>query len=267
MKEYRLGVIGFGHMSTAIIKGALNAGVIKADEILIYDPSAPRIQEAQRMGLQAAETAAETAEACRYVLLAVRPQNMQEVMDTLAGIPIHAVLSIVTGWSIAAMKQYLNTSSLMRIMPNTPMQVSKGAAFMAAMPGTSPETEEFTHVLLSPLGILQNVEEELINKSVTVHGSTPAYFYYLVNVLIKDAVRQGFDEETARDFITETMIGSGELLKAARTKPVQKFIDEVCSPGGTTIEAVGILRDRGLDAIVEEANGRCIARALELGKH
>ena len=267
MKKYRLGVIGFGHMSSAIIRGALANEVLTVRNTGVCDTNPDRTAIAAEMGLDHCDDPAELCKDCEYVLFAVRPQDMPGMLESLRNVHIGNLLSIVTGWSLADIGKYVDTFSMIRIMPNTPMQVSHGAAFWSALPGTPEEAGHFVNELLSPMGLVSETEERFINLSCTVHGSTPAYFYYLVNVLINDAVKHGFDRKTVRDFITETMIGSGELLKANPDIAVEEFVDEVCSPGGATIEAINIFREKDIDAIITEANDRCLDRAEELGKH
>ena len=91
-----------------------------------------------------------------------------------------------------------------------------------------------------------------MNDIIAVHGSTPAYVYYFIECLMKDAAARGIDEDAARDLIVQTFIGSATLLKKNRTKPVSDFIDEVCSKGGTTIEAITELKRQNLDRILHD---------------
>ena len=106
----------------------------------------------------------------------------------------------------------------------------------------------------------------MINVSVTVHGSTPAYFYYMIKCIVDDAVARGIDEESARALAVQTMIGAGELLQKNPKTAIDDFIDEVCSKGGTTIEAIHKMEELHLDEIVKEANEVCIHRAVEMGE-
>ncbi len=267
MKQYRLGVIGYGHMSSAIVRGALKAQYLKPEQLIVFDISPERRSAASEDGIICAETPAAVCADSEFVLLAVRPQNMPDLLNEMNGTKLSCLLSIVTGYAIGDLRPYFPDTPIIRLMPNTPMQVNHGAVFFATEDGSDPAYDTFVEELFSPMGAVKKVHEDLINRSVAVHGSTPAYFYFLVNALINDAVLNGFDADTARDFITETMIGSGELLKQNRSTPVTDFIDEVCSPGGATIEAITLFRERNMEQIIHDGNTVCINRAIELGKH
>jgi pyrroline-5-carboxylate reductase len=124
---------------------------------------------------------------------------------------------------------------------------------------------DFVFQLFNSMGVTRTVPEAQINASVAVHGSTPAYVYYFAECLINDAVARGMDEEAARALIVQTIIGAGSLLQSDSRRPISSFIDEVCSKGGTTIEAIQSLKENGLADILHTASEKCIQRAEELG--
>ncbi|MBR2990995.1 MAG: NAD(P)-binding domain-containing protein, partial [Solobacterium sp.] len=132
MKKYRLGVIGFGHMSSAIIRGALANQVLSTANTAVCDTSPARIAYADELKLDHFSDPAELCRECEYVLFAVKPQDMPVMLESLKNVQIENLLSIVTGWSLCDIRKYIPGDSMIRIMPNTPMQVSHGAAFWAA---------------------------------------------------------------------------------------------------------------------------------------
>ena len=120
--------------------------------------------------------------------------------------------------------------------------------------------------LFRTMGKACEITEDHMCDIIAVNGSTPAYFYYLVECLLEDAVRRGIDEADARELIVQTMIGSGKMLMADKNKPISTFVNEVCSKGGTTIEAINVMKAAGFNRIIQDADTACIHRAEELGK-
>ncbi len=124
----------------------------------------------------------------------------------------------------------------------------------------------FVQALFESTGVVCEIPEERMNEMVCVHGSIPAYVYYLTECILQDMVARGHEEADAREMLVQTVIGSGKLMQAHPEKPLQAFIDEVCSKGGTTIEAVNEMRAQKMDRIIHDANEKCIRRADELSK-
>lgn len=265
-KEYTIGFIGCGHMGMAIARGAAGAGYVKNDRIAVYDPSA-KIQDISRSeGFGVLENEKEVIRESEIVLLCVTPQIIDSVLANMQGEKIDTLVSIVTGVSIRYLQDRLDGCPVIRLMPNTPLQVKAGASVICRSDNCCDEDYQFVISLFDSMGITKEIPEEQINIGVALHGSTPAYAYYFMQCLIKDAERRGVDSETARDLIVQTFKGACELLQANPDKPLDDFINEVCSKGGTTIEAVGELRSRGTEDIIRSANEKCIRRAAEIGR-
>jgi len=265
-KKFKLGFIGCGHMGLAIARGIVLKEYLERYQICIYDPSDSMATICRTESFALLGSEQEVAENAHIVLLAVTPQQVDAVLSHLQGTAPECILSIVTGVSIHHIKEALGEKiPVIRAMPNTPLQIGEGATALCRSEDVRADDYDFVYQMLSSLGVTRSIPESQMETVVAVHGSTPAYFYCMVDALIRDAVARGVDEDAARAMVIQTMIGSGKLLEMDIHKPVDDFIDEVCSKGGTTIEAVRILRKRKLDDIVHEANERCIARAKEIG--
>ncbi|MCR5795320.1 MAG: pyrroline-5-carboxylate reductase [Solobacterium sp.] len=265
-KEYTIGFIGCGHMGMAIARGAAKAGYVESGKIGVFDPS-ERIQEISRSeGFGILESEKEVIRRSEIVLLCVTPQIVDTVLENMKGEKIDTLVSIVTGVSMRYMQDRLDNAPVIRLMPNTPLQVGTGASVICRSDNCSDEAYDFVIRLFDSMGITKEVPEEQMNIGVALHGSTPAYAYYFMQCLIKDAEKRGVDSQTARELIVQTFKGSCELLQANPDKPLDDFINEVCSKGGTTIEAVTELKNRGTEGIIHDANEKCIRRAAEIGR-
>jgi pyrroline-5-carboxylate reductase len=265
-KKYTIGFIGCGHMGMAIARGAVVSEYVERYQVCVYDPVASirEICRQESFAVMADETA--VAENSHIVLIAVKPQEMDALLARLKNTAMDCVVSIVTGVSVAHIQEQLGNVPVIRAMPNTPLQINEGATALCMSSNCKADDYDFVYKLFDSMGVTRSIPESRMNDIIAVHGSTPAYVYYFIECLMKDAAARGIDEDAARDLIVQTFIGSATLLKKNRTKPVSDFIDEVCSKGGTTIEAITELKRQNLDRILHDANERCIARAEELGK-
>lgn len=266
-KKYKLGIIGFGHMGTAIGRGAVRKEYIERYQVAVYDLSDHAKKDSAIEEFAYLSSARELVKNSHVVLIAVTPKRLDEVLELIRGEKIDVILSIVTGASIAHIQEILgNNVPVIRAMPNTPLQINEGATALCMSKNCLADDYDFVFQLFASMGVTRTISEEHMNDIVAVHGSTPAYVYYFVDSIIKDAVKRGIDEEAARALLVQTVIGAGELLAKNADKPLNEFIKEVATEGGTTIEAVKTLKDEKMDKIIHDANENCIKRAKELGK-
>lgn len=265
-KQYKFGVIGLGHMGAAIARGAVRKEYIERYQIAVYDPSEHAAKDSAVEGFAYLSSIKELVESSHIVLLAVTPQKLDEVLQSIKGEKIDVLLSIVTGASIAHLQKILGNVAVIRAMPNTPLQISQGATALCMSKNCPADDYDFVFQLFSSMGVTRTVSEDKMNDIVAVHGSTPAYVYYFVDCILKDAVKRGIDEESARALLVQTVIGAGELLAKNADKPLDDFIKEVATEGGTTIEAIKTLKKEEMDKVIHDANENCIKRAKELGK-
>ncbi len=265
-KTYKLGFIGCGHMGLAIARGAKHKDFLSASEMCVYDPSERIQEECRKEGFAILNAEKEVCESAHIVLLAVTPQICDSVLENMKGSDIDILLSIVTGVSIHHLQEVLGPVPVIRAMPNTPLQISLGSTAVCRSDNCPDEAYDFVNSLFSAMGVVREIPENQLNEMVCVHGSIPAYVYYLAECILNDMKERGINEADARDMLVQTFIGSGGLMQANPDKPLQIFIDEVCSKGGTTIEAITELRNRDLPGIIHDANEKCINRAKELGK-
>ncbi len=265
-RKYTLGIIGLGNMGTAIAKGAVRKEYIERYRIGVYDHSEHAKKDCLIEGFDYLNDVKELVDNSHIVLIAVRPQQLDGVLDHIKDCNINTILSIVTGASISYLQEKLNQAPIIRAMPNTPLQINQGATALCKSDNCSADDYDFIFQLFSSMGVTRTVNEKQMNDVVAVHGSTPAYIYYFIQCIIEDAKQRGIDEDVARALLVQTVIGSGELLRSQANRPLEDFINEVCSEGGTTIEAINSFKKNDLQKIIHEANDKCIQRAKELGE-
>ena len=196
------------------------------------------------------------------VIVAKVTSHLEELKDA----SIHTLLSIVTGVSIQYLQSKLNNVPVIRAMPNVPLQINEGATALCKSENCRADEYDYVFQMFNTMGVTRTIDESHMDEIVSVSGSVPAYVYYFIECLVKDAAARGLDELDMRDLVVQTFIGSAAMLKQNRRIPISDFIDEVCSKGGTTIEAIGEMKKQNIDEIIHTANEACIKRAHELGK-
>lgn len=260
----KLGILGLGHMGMAIAKGALT--ILPPEEIAVYGHGEAKMKEAASLGMHLAESEKDLCQKAHLVIFAVRPQNISDLLNELKDTPPQCLLSVAAGVPIRRFTDVFGEIPVIRAMPNTPLQYQSGATALCHNKVCSAEDVQTAMDLFSAMGCAYEISEDHMCDIIAVNGSTPAYFYYLIECLLEDAKRRGIEENTARDLLVQTMIGSGILLKNNPEKPIGQFVAEVCSKGGTTIEAISVLKDGGFKDLIQNADTACIRRAEELGK-
>lgn len=269
MKEYRLGIIGAGNMGHAIAEGAVHAGLLTRAQALLCDRSAEKREQDRAQGYAVTEDAAACFAACDTVLLAVKPQNFDEVLAVLGAYdgekPL--VVTIAAGVTFARIERALGTdTAIIRVMPNTPLMLGRGATSLVKNAAATDAQLAQVRALFDTMGVTVVFDrEDMLNEVIPYAGSAPAYLYAFADAMVQSAVQHGVDEQDALRLFCQTMIGSAEMLLRGDKTPAE-LIKAVCSPGGTTLAAMEVLETRGLYSMLAEANDKCIARAYEMGK-
>lgn len=270
MKRYRLGVLGAGNMGLAIARGAVKSGRCTAAGILLFNRSPEKRAARAAEGFSPCGDYIELYRCCEQVVLGVKPQNFDEILPELAANqPAHKplVISIAAGVSFAKIEAALGVDCpIIRVMPNTPLMLGLGASALVKNAAATVEQLENVRALFDSMGVTAVFEaENMLNEVIPYNGSAPAYVYAFIEGMARSAQAHGIEREQALQLICKTCIGAAEMVLQSGQTPAE-LIRAVCSPGGTTIEAVKVLESAGLDGILAEASDRCIARAYELGK-
>lgn len=263
----RIGFIGAGNMATAIIDGILRSGDVPAENITVFDLMTEKLQIMAKKGIVSAESSKEVVEKSDIIVLAVKPQNYAEV---LAGIKESVnnkkvLVTIAAGISTDYIADALGCDCpMVRVMPNTPLLLGAGASAVSRR-NISDEDFKFVYGMFANGGVVEILDESLMNSVIAVNGSSPAYVYLFAKAMVDYAVKEGIDTEAALRLVCATLKGSAEMLEKSGDTP-QELIRKVSSPGGTTLKALEKLEEKDFYNSVIEAMDACTNRANELSK-
>ncbi len=271
MQHSKIAFIGAGNMAGAIISGLVASGY-PADKISVCSPSTTKRDVlAQKLGVHSSSDNNLCAKQADVIVLAVKPQLMAEVCTALkehVDFSNKLVLSIAAGVQVQRFYELLGDNlNIVRIMPNTPSLIGKGMSGLYAPQQVSQQDRDFTAELMSATGRICWVDTEKgINDIIAVAGSAPAYFFLFMEAMQQEALKLGFDADTARLLVQQTAVGAAAMAEANQDTSFTTLREQVTSKGGTTAEALRVFNEQHLPETVSKAMQAAIARATEMEK-
>ena len=263
----KIGFIGGGNMATAIIKGLI-AQNGSADFIGVFDLSEERRNAMREMGVNVYSSSPEVVRLSDIIVLAVKPQNYAEVLEEIRGEAgtDKTFVSIAAGISIAYVQNALGCACpVVRVMPNTPLLLKKGASALCPSAEISAEDKQVVYDMFAGSGVCEYITEDHMNEIISVNGSSPAYIYLFAKAMADYAASKGIDYDKAMNLICATLEGSAAMLRESGDS-ADVLIEKVSSKGGTTIAALEKLREHGFTDAIFDAMEACTKRAEELGR-
>jgi pyrroline-5-carboxylate reductase len=262
-----LGFIGCGNMAQAMLKGILLKGIYKKDEIIVSRRNAGELKKIQdELGIQVTVDNREVAKKADVLVLAVKPYQFEKVIPEISKFVREdtLIISIAAGQSIMNIESLFGkTIKLVRTMPNTPALVLAGATGMCFNEKVTEEEKTKAEELFRSFGIVAVVSEDMIDTVIGVSGSSPAYIFMIIEAMADAAVADGMPRAQAYELAAQSVMGSAKMVLETGRHPGE-LKDMVCSPGGTTIEAVRVLEEKGLRSAVIEGQMACVKKAREL---
>ena len=253
-------------MATAIINGLLRSGSADGEHITVFDVIPEKLALiAGEKGVQTAPDAKTAAELSDIVVLAVKPQNYAEVLESLrpAVTTEKVIVTIAAGSSTDYIAKTLGVDCpMVRVMPNTPLLLGKGATALSRR-NISDDDFKCVYDMFANGGETVILDESKMNSVIAVNGSSPAYVYLFAKAMVDYAVKEGIDENDALKLVCATLKGSAEMLEKSGDTP-DVLIKKVSSPGGTTLKALEKLDEKDFYNSVIEAMDACTKRADEL---
>ena len=259
-----IGFIGGGNMAEAIISGLRKGG---KEGIIVSDLNPGRLAYLkERYSIKAAGSNREVLSSARTIVLAVKPQHMESVLDEIkeAVSREHLFVSIAAGISISYISERLGTERVVRVMPNTPALVGEGMSVIA-FPGAIRKKEK-TGVLkiFRAVGKTMELAEELMDAVTALSGSGPAFFAHFIEAMVEAGVRMGLPYEESLSLTLQTATGTIRLLESGKSTFELKRM--VTSPGGTTAEGLFVMDHGALKAIVKDAIEAATSKSKELSR-
>jgi pyrroline-5-carboxylate reductase len=283
-KEIKIGCIGCGMMGGALIKAI--AKKVGGEKILLSDGDVEKAKSlALELGANFVTSNAQIIENCSHIILAVKPAFFSSVLEQIKdsynniakseqkNLPV--IISIMAGLSIEKIEQMSiqagisgGLQNILRLMPNLPATVNEGMIALCTKENVSSEISkevEFVKEILSCAGKVEQVSEKLMDVVTAVSGSGPAYGFMFIEALADAAVLLGMPRNQAYIYAAQTLKGAAQMVLETSEHPA-KLKDAVCSPGGTTIQAVKSLEEKGFRSAVISAVESAYNKSVDLGK-
>ncbi len=272
LKEIKIAFIGPGVMAEAMLSGIINNKLANPTNILTSGPIEDRNQELKdRYGIQPFKDNNKAASLADVVILSVKPQRLEKVLEGLQGSVKKntLVLSIVAGASIAKISRILKHDKVVRSMPNTPAQIGEGITVWCCSSEVDENQKNIARAILGSFG--QEIfveEEEYLDKATALSGTGPAYVYLFMEAMVDAGVHLGFSRRIAEKLVTETLRGSVDYYDKNRpeSRHLASLRNQVTSPGGTSAEALYYLEKAGFRTAISRAIWAAYQRSRELGQ-
>ena len=259
-KSMKLGFIGTGNMAGAIMGGIIKNEIFRPDEIIGADISPEgRNRVKETYGIHVTDNNEEAAGNSEVLILSVKPQYyadaIAEIKDCISEDQL--IITIAPGKTLDWLEeQFGKPVKIVRTMPNTPALVGEGMTAACTNQYVTEEEKEYALKILSSFGKVEVVPEHLIDAVVAVSGSSPAYVFMFIEAMADAAVAEGMPRPQAYQFAVQAVYGSAKMVLETGKHPGE-LKDMVCSPAGTTIEAVRVLEEKGFRSAVIEAMKAC----------
>ncbi len=264
-----IGFIGGGNMGEALIRGLTAASLFSREKISVYDLNPSRIEYLEKeFGIKGGRSIGEVADSSGIIVIAVKPQVISRVLDTIGSHLSHKplVISIAAGITLSMLEERLpDGTAVIRVMPNAPALVQKGASALSRGKTVSTGQMEMGMVLFGAVGKTVEVEEKHMDTVTGLSGSAPAYILLVIEALIDAGVLMGLPRQTARDLVLQTVTGTSSMLEISGKHPGE-LKDMITSPGGTTIYGLQVLESYSVRGALMECVEAASLRSAELGK-
>jgi pyrroline-5-carboxylate reductase len=268
MLQQRIGMIGAGRMATALAKGLVANGIVASEKLVASDASKEACQRfAAATGAGVVAENRGVAEQADVIVLAVKPQNLPAIVDDLAGLlgREHLVVSILAGVRLSTLSEGLGPDvRLVRVMPNTPCLVGRGASGFCTGPNSTDDDRHLVQQMFDAVGLAVEVEEPMLDAVTGLSGSGPAFVYLMIEALSDAGVKMGLPHDVSRRLAAQTVHGAAEMVSVTEEHPAA-LREQVMSPGGTTVAGLQALEDGRFRDVISAAVEAAARRSVELG--
>jgi len=262
--EYMIGFIGGGNMAEALIKGILQSSI---KDIMVSEPRDERRAYLEKTyGIRTTSDNKEICKNCTIIILAVKPQNMDDVTAEISGIISSdtLIVSIAAGITLSYLSTRLKTSKIIRVMPNTPALVQEGMSVLSMCECIHDKEMGLVREIFMSVGKVLVLPEKYMDAVTALSGSGPAFFALFAEKMVEAGITLGLTGENASELAMQTLIGTAKLLETGM--PPGRLREMVTSPGGTTAAGLRVFEEKGLKNIVQAAIEAAAGKSRELGR-
>ncbi len=261
----KIGFVGGGKMAEAIAASLLDAGMVEPGDVLVSDVSVERRELlASQYDIGVTDSNADVVTACDTVVLAVKPQHLDDVLAGITGVAAAKLfISIAAGKPLAYFESLLPGGRIVRVMPNLACQVGEGMSAYCGGASVSREDLKLVADICGCAGLALELPEELFDVVTALSGSGPAFFAYALNAMVDGAVREGMALDDALVLAEQTMLGTAKVLREKKTHPTE-FMAQVASKGGTTAAGLAVLEQSSVAAELQATIKAAADRSREL---
>jgi pyrroline-5-carboxylate reductase len=263
----KIGLIGTGNIGTAIIKGITEHQKVSPDKIYIYDRNYSKLAYLeQSTGVKIAPDLTKLVTASDIIILAVKPHSIEETLRLIK--PSYNTNKIIITLAVGVpLKFYANilgeNSKIVRTMPNMPILVSEGMTLVSYNKNLDDAEIDEVKQLFKFVGQVEELDEKLMSHVTAITGSSPAYVFMFIEAMADAAVLLGIPRRISYKLASQAVLGSAKMVLETEFHPAQ-LKDQVCTPAGTTIEALRVLEKKGFRSLVIEAIKACSDKAIEI---
>lgn len=258
----KIGIIGSGNMASALLSGFLSSKTAKAEDIYLSDTNEFKLSCWKEKGVNCYNENIPVVSNSDVIIFAVKPGVLPAVLKEIGERKDNKLyISIAAGFSIERIEKILGKDAkIIRAMPNTPALVRCGMTVISPNKNVTSEDKQLAVKILSSVGEVAELQEKYINAATALHGSSPAYIYMLIDAMADSGVKYGLSKEMSLLLAAKAVEGSAKMVLNS-DEHIMKLKDNVCSPAGTTIEAVMELEKNGFRADIQKAIEKCVEKA------
>jgi pyrroline-5-carboxylate reductase len=263
----KIGLIGCGRMGSALIGGIAKSNITPPGNIIVHDPNAESVETlVNSIAASPAENNTDLSSKSDTILLAVKPQYVTSILEEIASVitPNHLIVSIAAGVTINKMEACCPEGTrIIRAMPNTPAMIGYGATGIAAGHNATSDDLGIARKMMQSVGTVVETTEPQLDAVTGLSGSGPAYVYTMIKALANQAEEEGLESGDALQLATRTVMGAAHMLEQTAKSP-QDLIDQVTSPGGTTLAGLAVLAELGFENTVAQCVHKATERSREI---
>lgn len=263
----KVGFLGAGNMGFAIMKGITGSSLTDI-ELYAFDISETLRDRASSIGVNVCTSETDLVEKCDYVFLAVKPQVLSGVLETIR--PSLTADKVVVSIAAGISGEYLKTRTMpelkaVLVMPNTPLLLGEGATALSKVEPATDEEFDLVCSIFGACGEYAVLPADKMKEIIAINGSSPAFIYLFAKAFIEYASEQGISDEAAKKLFAKTLVGSAKMITDSGNT-IDELIKMVSSPGGTTLAGLDRLYEGELVQVVKNACDSCTKRAYELSE-